>query len=83
MKRSESRILTTHAGSLARPEDLLDIMRLKESDQPYDHAAFDSRVRTAVAEVVGHQVNAGIPAFYHYSPDRVGAVGHRFVDDGL
>lgn len=33
MKRSTERILTTHAGSLARPPDLLEMMRLKESDQ--------------------------------------------------
>jgi len=29
MKRSEYRILTTHTGSLARPDDLLEPMRAK------------------------------------------------------
>jgi methionine synthase II (cobalamin-independent) len=56
MKRSTERILTTHAGSLARPPDLLEMMRLKEADQPYDQAAFAGRVRSAVAEVVRQQV---------------------------
>ena len=56
MKRSTERILTTHAGSLARPPDLLEMMRVKESDQPYDHEAFAGRVRTAVAEVVRKQL---------------------------
>ena len=60
MKRSTERILTTHAGSLARPPDLLEMMRVKESDQPYDHAAFAGRVRTAVAEVVRQQIAAGV-----------------------
>ena len=31
MKRSTERILTTHAGSLARPPDLLEMMRAKDS----------------------------------------------------
>ena len=36
MKRSTDRILTTHTGSLARPDDLLDIMREKENGRAYD-----------------------------------------------
>src|SRR5262245_34758963 len=40
MKRSTERILTTHAGSLARPPDLLEMIRLKELGQPCDRAAF-------------------------------------------
>jgi methionine synthase II (cobalamin-independent) len=50
MQRSTDRILTTHAGSLARPADLLAMVRAREAGQPYDHAAFAARVRTAVAE---------------------------------
>ena len=49
MKRSTERILTTHAGSLARPPDLLEMMRVKEADRPYDHAAFAGRVRRVIA----------------------------------
>jgi hypothetical protein len=49
MQRSTDRILTTHAGSLARPANLLAMVRAKEAGQPYDHAAFAARVRTAVA----------------------------------
>ena len=45
MKRSTDRILTTHVGSLARPHDLLDTMKLKENDQPYDHELFDFQVK--------------------------------------
>ena len=49
MKRSTERILTTHAGSLARPPDLLEMMRVKEADRPYDHAAFAGWVRRVIA----------------------------------
>jgi 5-methyltetrahydropteroyltriglutamate--homocysteine methyltransferase len=60
MKRSEHRILTTHTGSLARPDDLLEPMRAKENGQPYDRDAFDARARSAVVEAVHHQVAAGV-----------------------
>jgi 5-methyltetrahydropteroyltriglutamate--homocysteine methyltransferase len=60
MKRSTERILTTFTGSLARPADLLDMIRSKERGQPYDHQAFAQRVRSAVAEVVRRQAEAGV-----------------------
>jgi hypothetical protein len=34
MKRSTDRILTTHCGSLARPKDLLDLMKAKINAEP-------------------------------------------------
>ena len=37
MKQSTERILTTHAGSLPRPADLLEMHRAKQSGQPYDN----------------------------------------------
>jgi 5-methyltetrahydropteroyltriglutamate--homocysteine methyltransferase len=43
MKRSTERILTTHAGSLARPADLREMVRAKDAGQPYDDAAFAAR----------------------------------------
>lgn len=60
MKRSTNRILTTHAGSMARPKDLLEIMDAKLKGQPYDKDAYDKRVRSAVAEVVRKQVECGV-----------------------
>ena len=47
MKRSSDRILTTHAGSLPRPPDLLELIRAKSGEQPYDQGGYASRVRTA------------------------------------
>src|SRR5689334_11501197 len=82
MKRSEHRILTTHTGSLARPDDLLEPMRAKENGQPYDQAAFDSRARAAVIEAVHRQVASGVDVpsdgeqsksgFGSYQAERIG-----------
>jgi 5-methyltetrahydropteroyltriglutamate--homocysteine methyltransferase len=60
MKRSTDRILTTHVGSLARPTDLLETMREKEHGRPYDHDTFEEQVRSAVADVVRKQADAGL-----------------------
>src|SRR5215471_6172853 len=55
MQRSTDRILTTHAGSLPRPADLLELIQAKATGRPYDHEAFTARVRRAVGEIVGKQ----------------------------
>jgi 5-methyltetrahydropteroyltriglutamate--homocysteine methyltransferase len=60
MKRSLDRILTTHVGSLARPDALIPLLRLKERGQPYNHEDFARLVREAVAVVVRKQVESGI-----------------------
>jgi 5-methyltetrahydropteroyltriglutamate--homocysteine methyltransferase len=81
MKRSTERILTTFVGSLARPADLIDLMRAKESGQPYDQEALGRRVRSAVTEVVRRQAEAGVdivtdgeqgkPGFVTYVSERL------------
>ncbi|PYN15344.1 MAG: methionine synthase, partial [Candidatus Rokuibacteriota bacterium] len=60
MKRSTERILTTHVGSLARPEALIPLLRSKDRGQPYDAETFAKLVRDAVADVVRKQTEAGI-----------------------
>jgi 5-methyltetrahydropteroyltriglutamate--homocysteine methyltransferase len=60
MQRSTERILTTHVGSLARPHDLLEMMREREHGRPYDADGFAKRVTSAVADVVDEQVRAGL-----------------------
>jgi 5-methyltetrahydropteroyltriglutamate--homocysteine methyltransferase len=60
MKRSTNRILTTHAGSLARPKDLLEMMDAKLRAKPYDKAAYGKRIREAVADMVRKQVDSGV-----------------------
>jgi 5-methyltetrahydropteroyltriglutamate--homocysteine methyltransferase len=60
MKRSADRILTTHVGSLARPDELAAILRSKDRGQAYDGAAYAKLVRGAVADVVRKQTEAGV-----------------------
>jgi 5-methyltetrahydropteroyltriglutamate--homocysteine methyltransferase len=60
MQRSTERILSTHVGSLARPHDLLEMMREKEHDRPYDPARFAELISEAVADVVRRQAAAGL-----------------------
>jgi 5-methyltetrahydropteroyltriglutamate--homocysteine methyltransferase len=80
MKRSTHRILTTHVGSLARPDSLIPLLRLQERGQPYDREHFARLVREAVADVVRKQSAAGIdiltdgeqgkPSFFGYIVER-------------
>ncbi len=60
MKRSTERILTTHTGSLPRPDDLVQMMYDKEEGKLLDEAMFADRVRSAVNETVRHEVAADI-----------------------
>jgi len=57
---SENRILTTHVGSLARPQKLLDHIAAIEAGVAVDAAAFDAFLRQSVADVVERQAKAGI-----------------------
>jgi 5-methyltetrahydropteroyltriglutamate--homocysteine methyltransferase len=59
VKRSDDRILTTHVGSLARPPELLELASYRKG-APADPAEYEARLRTAVAEIVRQQVQAGI-----------------------
>ena len=60
MKRSTDRILTTHVGSLSRPDALMQILKAKDHGQPYDPEAYGKLVKEAVADVVARQTAAGI-----------------------
>src|SRR3989441_692647 len=60
MQRSSERILTTHVGSLARPHELLEVMREKEHGRPYDPAGFTEMVTEAVRDVVRRQAQAAL-----------------------
>lgn len=60
MQRSTDRILTTHTGSLPRPADLVEFLNDKEAGKSYDEAAFDQRIRRAIADIVKRQIDCGI-----------------------
>jgi 5-methyltetrahydropteroyltriglutamate--homocysteine methyltransferase len=55
-----SKILTTHVGSLPRTQEVVDFIFAREKEQPYDQAAFDSCMTSAVSETVRRQVEAGV-----------------------
>ncbi len=60
MKHSTDRILTTHVGSLIRPPELQDFLRLVQGGKPYDEKAYNKCLTASVAAVVRQQADAGI-----------------------
>src|SRR5579864_4176725 len=60
MKRSTDRILTTHVGSLIRPQALQDFLRAKQAGKAYDAAAYAKCLTASVADVVHKQAEVGI-----------------------
>ena len=96
MRTSSERFLTTHTGSLPRPDDLVRMMYAKEEGVPVERDALAARVASAVAEVVGKQVQAGVdivndgemskPSYATYIKDRLsgfGGEGNTFVYQDL
>ena len=57
---SADRILTTHAGSLPRPDDLVEMIWAQQEGRDVDQAELEARIDSAVAEVVAKQRDAGI-----------------------
>ena len=55
-----SKILTTHVGSLPRTQEVVDFIFAREKEQPYDQAAFDACMTSAVSETARRQVEAGV-----------------------
>ena len=60
MKHSTDRILTSHVGSLIRPQSVVDYLRAKQAGQPVDEAAHQAKLKEEVREVVAQQKAAGI-----------------------
>src|SRR5690242_6185613 len=60
MKRSTDRVLTSHVGSLIRPLPLQEFLRAKQAGRAYDEAAYETCLRSSVAEVVRHQADVGV-----------------------
>lgn len=85
MKRSTERILTTHTGSLPRPDDLTNMILEHEGGGEIDTASFETRVKSATAEIVERQVKAGVdivndgemgkPGYANYVKDRLEGFG--------
>jgi 5-methyltetrahydropteroyltriglutamate--homocysteine methyltransferase len=60
MMRSESRIVTTHTGSLPRPADLETMILAAEAGDPVDARRLEASIRSGVEDVVRRQVGAGV-----------------------
>lgn len=89
---TEGRFLTTHVGSLPRPDDLVKLMFAREDGLPLDRDAVEARIAAAVDEVVARQAEAGIdivndgeqskPSYATYIKDRLdgfGGTGNSYV----
>jgi 5-methyltetrahydropteroyltriglutamate--homocysteine methyltransferase len=82
-----NRILTTHVGSLPRPQALLSLMRDKATGQTYDAAALDRTLRESVRDIVTKQAEVGIdlvsdgefskPSYATYVSDRLTGFGGK------
>jgi len=87
MKLSTDRILTTHVGSLPRPDGLFEMMLAKMDGKAVDEKAYAERVRRAVEESVKQQVGAGLdvvsdgemgkPSFITYAAQRLDGLEKR------
>ena len=55
-----SRILTTHVGSLPRPQDVVDVVFGEDRGEDVDRDRYDRVIRDAVADRVRHQAEAGV-----------------------
>ena len=92
MKNSSERILTTHVGSLARPPEILDLMRARETAQPHDAEALAGAIRESVQAVVQRQASIGIDvpsdgefsktSFSTYVNDRLSGFEPRALEPG-
>ncbi len=74
MRTSTDRILTTHVGSLPRPDDLVAIMHEKMAARPVDPAKLSARVRSAVEEIIAKQASLGIDIVADGEMSKVGFI---------
>src|ERR1700734_1361506 len=57
--KSTDRILTTHVGSLPRPQAVVDLLFAQDRGETYDSAKFEETMRRGVAGAIAHQVESG------------------------
>ena len=78
MLKSSDRILTSHAGSLPRPDDLIEANARREAGK-IDEAGFQKELSKGVADVVRRQKEAGIavPGDGEYGKSMGSTVNYR------
>lgn len=72
MRRSDTRILTTHVGSLPRAPALRELLVRRDRGEPVDAAALDREAAAAVERVVAGQLEAGIDVINNGEQPRAG-----------
>src|SRR6476661_5214068 len=60
MRRSDKRILTTHAGSLIRPQSVVEYDVTRREGGSVDESAYDAALAAAVKDVVSTQAKSGV-----------------------
>ena len=81
MKLSTDRILTTHVGSLPRPQPVVDMLFQKERGEPFDAAEFERTMNQAVAEAVARQRAVGIDVVSDGEMSKIGYA--TYIQDRL
>ena len=82
MRTSTERILTTHVGSMPRPQYVVDQLFAQDRDEAYDQAEFDRVMQRAVLEVARKQVDAGVDVISDGEMSKISYVTymrHRFT----
>ena len=67
-----TRILTTHVGSLPRPQDVVDVVFAEDRGEAVDRDAYDRVVAAAVADRVARQVECGVDVVSDGEMSKVG-----------
>src|SRR5438552_2979542 len=91
MKTSTDRILTTHVGSIPRPESIRELLRARLDGQAVDAETLSARVKDAVTDVVRQQAECGVDvvsdgemsktSFIAYSDERLAGFTPMRPDD--
>jgi len=76
MQLSKDRILTTHVGSLPRPEGLRSALISKHMGQQVDPDDFERQCVDAVTEVVSKQVECGVDVLSDGEMSKISYVGY-------
>ena len=71
MQRSENRILTTHTGSLPRPQSLVEMLGSLSRGEAVDHAALDAAAQEATNNVISAQLDAGVDVIDNGEQSRI------------
>jgi 5-methyltetrahydropteroyltriglutamate--homocysteine methyltransferase len=89
---AKDRILTTHAGTLTRSEELRDMVWARAEGTPYDKAALDRRLQSEISEIVQRQIACGLDSindgelsktsFTNYVRERLGGIEAKEMKPG-